>query len=116
MREGSNTIKQIKEFSGTAVTVNRVTKVTKGGRHFRFAAVVVIGDKNGRVGLGTGKANKVPDAIKKAIKEAQKSLVKVPLVGTTVPHEAMDCFGAGSIMIKPGKKGLELLLEDLSMV
>lgn len=77
---------------------------------------MVIGDKNGRVGLGTGKANKVPDAIKKAIKEAKKSLVKVPLVGTTVPHEAMDCFGAGSIMIKPGKKGLELLLEDLSVL
>jgi len=78
-------MKQIKEFSGTVVTVNRVTKVTKGGRHFRFAAVVVIGDKNGRVGLGTGKASELPDAIKKAIKDAQKSSVKVPLVGTAVP-------------------------------
>lgn len=77
---------------------------------------MVIGDKKVRVGLGTVKANDVPGAVKKAIKEAKKSLVKVPLVGTTVPHEAMGLFGGGLVMIKPGKKGLELLLEDLSVL
>jgi len=75
---------------------------------------VVVGDKKGRVGLGTVKANEVPGAVKKAIKKAKKSLVKVPLVGTTVPRKAMRHFGAGLVMIKPGKKGLDLLLEDLS--
>jgi len=75
---------------------------------------VVIGDKKVRVGLGTVKANEVPGAVKKAIKKAKKSLVKVPLVGTTVPHDTMGRFGAGLVMIKPGKKGLDLLLEDLS--
>lgn len=92
-------------FEEKVVTIRRVTKVTKGGRHFRFAAVVVIGDKKGRVGFGTGKANEVPDAIKKAIKEAKKQLVKVPLVGTTVPHEIIGHFGAGKILIKPARKG-----------
>ncbi len=92
-------------FKEKVVTIRRVTKVTKGGRHFRFAAVVVIGDKKGRVGFGTGKANEVPDAIKKAIKEAKKQLVKVPLVGTTVPHEVIGHFGAGKVLIKPARKG-----------
>ena len=77
---------------------------------------MVIGDKKGHVGLGTVKANDVPGAVKKAIKEIKKSLVKIPLVGTTVPHDAMGRFGAGLVMIKPGKKGLELLLEDLSVL
>lgn len=92
-------------FEEKVVTIRRVTKVTKGGRHFRFAAVVVIGDKKGRVGFGTGKANEVPDAIKKAIKEAKKQLVKVPLVGTTVPHQIIGHFGAGEVLIKPARKG-----------
>nr|WP_200903029.1 30S ribosomal protein S5 [Spiroplasma kunkelii] len=92
-------------FEEKVVTIRRVTKVTKGGRHFRFAAVVVIGDKKGRVGFGTGKANEVPDAIKKAIKEAKKQLVKVPLLGTTVPHEVIGYFGAGKVLIKPARKG-----------
>lgn len=92
-------------FEEKVVTIRRVTKVTKGGRHFRFAAVVVIGDKKGCVGFGTGKANEVPDAIKKAIKEAKKQLVKVPLVGTTVPHEVIGHFGAGKVLIKPARKG-----------
>lgn len=92
-------------FEEKVVTINRVTKVTKGGRRFRFAAVVVIGDKKGRVGLGTGKANEVPDAIKKAIKEARKSLIRVPLAGTSVPHETLGHYGAGKVLIKPAKKG-----------
>ncbi|AHB36756.1 30S ribosomal protein S5 [Spiroplasma apis] len=97
--------KEDNPFEERVVTINRVTKVTKGGRRFRFAAVVVIGDKKGRVGLGTGKANEVPDAIKKAIKEARKSLVRVPLAGTTVPHDVIGHFGAGRVLIKPAKKG-----------
>ncbi|WP_338984895.1 30S ribosomal protein S5 [Spiroplasma endosymbiont of Diplazon laetatorius] len=92
-------------YEERVVTINRVTKVTKGGRRFRFAAVVVIGDKKGRVGLGTGKANEVPDAIKKAIKEARKSLIRVPLAGSTVPHDVMGHYGAGKVMIKPARKG-----------
>ncbi len=92
-------------FEEKVVAINRVTKVTKGGRHFRFAAVVVIGDKKGKVGFGTGKANEVPDAIKKAIKEAKKQLVRVPIVGTTIPHEVIGHFGAGKVMMKPAKKG-----------
>lgn len=93
------------EFEEKVVTINRVTKVTKGGRRFRFAAVVVIGDKKGRVGLGTGKANEVPDAIKKAIKEARKSLIRVSLSGTTVPHEVLGQYGSGKVLIKPAKQG-----------
>lgn len=92
-------------FEERVVAVNRVVKVTKGGRHFRFAAVVVIGDKKGRVGFATGKANEAPDAIKKAIKMAKKVLYKVLIIGTTVPHDVIGHFGAGKVMIKPAKKG-----------
>lgn len=92
-------------FDEKVVKIRRVTKVTKGGRHFRFAAVVVIGNKKGYVGYGTGKANEVPDAIRKAIKEAKKQLVKVPLIGTTIPHKIIGNFGAGKVLIKPAPKG-----------
>ena len=100
-----NRNKQEKLFEEKVVSIRRVTKVTKGGRHFRFAAVVVIGDKKGKVGFGTGKANEVPDAIKKAIKVAQKDLILVPMAGTTIPHEIIGRFGAGKVLIKPAKKG-----------
>ncbi|WP_101847007.1 30S ribosomal protein S5 [Halobacillus sp. Marseille-P3879] len=87
------------------VTINRVAKVVKGGRRFRFAALVVVGDKNGHVGFGTGKAQEVPDAIKKAIDDAKKNLISVPIKETTIPHEVTGQFGAGSILMKPAAEG-----------
>ena len=93
------------DLKETVVEVRRVTKVVKGGRNFRFAALVVVGDENGHVGVGTGKAMEVPDAIKKAVEDAKKNLIHVPRVGTTIPHEVNGHFGAGKILIMPAKQG-----------
>lgn len=99
-----------KEFEELVISVNRVTKVTKGGRHFRFAAVVVVGDRKGKVGLGTGKANEVQDAIKKAIQAASKNIIRVPLVDErTLPHEAIGVNGAARVLIKPAKEGTGII-------
>lgn len=93
------------ELTEHVVTINRVTKVVKGGRRFRFAALVVVGDGNGHVGYGTGKANEVPEAIKKAIEAAKKNIIKVPIVGTTIPHIVNGRAGSGKVMLRPASEG-----------
>lgn len=98
--------KQPKLYEEEVINIGRVTKVTKGGRHFRFSAVVVVGNKKGKVGLGTGKANEVPDAIKKAVQAATKNVVDVSIVeDRTIPHEAIGVEGASKVMLKPAAKG-----------
>ena len=98
--------RQQKMYDEEIISIGRVTKVTKGGRHFRFSAVVVVGDRKGKVGLGTGKSNEVPDAIKKASQAATKNMVNVSIVEErTIPHEATGVCGASKVMLKPATKG-----------
>lgn len=96
-----------KEFEERVVTINRVSKTVKGGRRMRFSALVVVGDKKGRVGYGLGKANEVPDAIKKALEAAKKNVVRIPLVNknTTIPHPVIGVYGAGEVILKPATAG-----------
>lgn len=96
-----------KQYEEQVINIGRVTKVTKGGRHFRFSATVVVGDRKGKVGLGTGKANEVPDAIKKAVSAATKNVIKVSLVDErTISHEAIGVRGASRVLLKPATKGV----------
>jgi small subunit ribosomal protein S5 len=87
------------------VSINRVAKVVKGGRNFRFNTVVVVGDENGHVGVGVGKATEIPEAIRKGIEDAKKHMIKVPIVNTTIPHQVQGKFGSGCVLMMPAKEG-----------
>src|SRR5437762_4879608 len=93
------------DLKDTVVSINRVTKVVKGGKNLSFSALVVVGDGHGVVGFGVGKAKEVPSAIKKGIEAAKKSLIRVPLKGTTIPHQVVGKFGSGSVLLKPAREG-----------
>lgn len=97
-----NSLGELKE---RVVFINRVAKVVKGGKNFRFSALVVVGDENGHVGAGMGKAAEIPEAIRKGIEDAKKNIISVPMVDTTVPHEVLGHFGSGEVLIKPAKAG-----------
>ena len=100
------------EFEDKVIHINRCAKVVKGGRRFSFSAIVVVGDKKGQVGIGLGKAGEVPEAIKKAGKQAKKNLIKVPLDGNTIPHQVLGHWGASQVLMKPAPEGTGIIASS----
>ena len=96
---------QVSEFKEKLVAINRVSKTVKGGRNMRFSALMVVGDENGRVGCGMGKAVEIPEAVRKGTEDAKKSMITVPMNGTTIPHEVVGVFGTGKVKMLPAPEG-----------
>ncbi len=111
-RQQSSRPQEEMEFEDKVIHINRCAKVVKGGRRFSFAAIVVVGDKKGRVGVGLGKAGEVPEAIKKAGKQAKKNLITVSLEGSTIPHEVIGHFGASQVLMKPAPEGTGIIASS----
>lgn len=97
------------ELKEKVIFINRVTKVVKGGRNFRFSALVVVGDGKGSIGVGTGKSAEVPDAIRKGIEDAKKALINIPIIKDTIPHETVGVFGKSKVLIMPARKGTGII-------
>ena len=100
---------QVSEFKEKLVAVNRVSKTVKGGRNMRFSALMVVGDENGRIGCGMGKATEIPEAIRKGNEDAKKNMIKVSLKDSTIPHEVVGKFGAGEVLLKPAPEGTGII-------
>lgn len=97
------------QLKDTVVSINRVTKVVKGGKNLSFSALVIVGDEGGHVGHGSGKAKEVPQAIRKAIEAAKKNMIRVPLTNNTIPHQVLGLFGAGRVLLKPAQEGTGII-------